>query len=154
MLVYDRGARNYSTDWAPISAVNCRNGSETVIVTAENSTTAQNWIKAPCWGQHTQISCFACPYLTTNLVPKIHNMFVGFVSAALNLDPKTYLCACVSQQLCVTHRPMHRPPCDTCTAVHTAISRVFPVHTLLSVRVGTPGRHSETFGFDVAEGRI
>jgi hypothetical protein len=67
------------------------NGSETVIVTADNSPTARNGVKAPCWGQHTQISCFACPYLTTNSVPKILPLSVGFVSGALNLDPKTYL---------------------------------------------------------------
>ena len=90
--MYDRGARNYRHDWAPISAIGCRNGSETVIVTVvvDNSPTKQNGFKAPCWGQHTQISCFACPYLTTNLVPKNKQHFVRFVSGALNLDPKTY----------------------------------------------------------------
>ena len=62
MLAYDRGARNYVYDWAPISAVNCRNGLGTVIVTADNSPTAQNGLKAPCWVQHTQIACFAWPY--------------------------------------------------------------------------------------------
>jgi hypothetical protein len=62
-------ARNYPHDWAQISAVSCRNGSETVIETAHNSPTTRNRFKAPCWGQHTQISCFACPYLTTNSVP-------------------------------------------------------------------------------------
>jgi hypothetical protein len=90
MLAYDRGARNYPHDWAPISAAICRNGSETVIVTADNSLTAQNGFKAPCWVQHTQISCFACPYLTTNSVLKIYTLSVRFVSGALNLDPKTH----------------------------------------------------------------
>ena len=70
ILDHDPGAVNYVHDWEPFSAVGCKNGSETVIETVVNSPTAQNGVKASCWGQHTRISCFACPYLTTNSVPK------------------------------------------------------------------------------------
>jgi hypothetical protein len=70
ILAYDRGAVTYTHGSAQISAVGCRNGSETVIVTADiNSPTTQNGFKAPCWGQHTPIIYFVCPYLTTNSVP-------------------------------------------------------------------------------------
>jgi hypothetical protein len=41
ILAYDRGAVSYGHDWASILAISCRNGSETVIVTADNSPTAQ-----------------------------------------------------------------------------------------------------------------
>jgi hypothetical protein len=70
--------------------------------------TARNGFKAPCWGQHTQISYFTCPYLTTNLVPKIYSMSVGFVIAALNLDPKT--CHKVSEYRCRPTRDHARRP--------------------------------------------
>jgi hypothetical protein len=40
-------------DTGKLSESGFRNGSETVIATADNSPTAQNGFKAPCWGQHT-----------------------------------------------------------------------------------------------------
>ena len=48
LLDYDPGAVTYVHDWAPISAVGSRNGSETVIVTAENAKRAKDPLKAPC----------------------------------------------------------------------------------------------------------
>jgi hypothetical protein len=70
-------AVKYRHDWVPISAVRCRDGSYTIIETAKNSPTAQNGVKAPCWGQHTQFSCFACSYLNTNSVPKKYHPCVS-----------------------------------------------------------------------------
>jgi hypothetical protein len=71
------------------SAFGSRNGSETARATAENAKPEENPLTASCCGQHSQFSCFACRYLTTNSRPKISPLFVVFVSATLTLDPKT-----------------------------------------------------------------
>ena len=45
VVVRELDAVNYGHDWAPISAVSCRNGSETIIGTADNSPTAHEGLK-------------------------------------------------------------------------------------------------------------
>ena len=71
LLDYDPGARTYCVPGYQFSAAGSRNTSETAIATAENAKPAEEPFKAPCCEQHSRFSCFACQYLTTNLVPKL-----------------------------------------------------------------------------------
>jgi hypothetical protein len=90
MLDYDPGAIIVRPPGYHFSAVGSRNGSETAIVTAENAKPVEKHLML-----HVVDNTFDFHASHANISPqtwyqKSSPLFVAFVSATLNLDPKTY----------------------------------------------------------------